>query len=102
MKAPLDCPTHDQWREFAGAALAREAHEAMDNHLEACAACQETLAALDGTVGLLSPVLARLGQETGQASLDGDPSYRQAVERVKAIRRTDVENSAASSQPTGA
>ncbi len=101
MKPPLDCPTREAWREFAAATLAREDHEAFDSHLDACAACQETLAALDGSTGPLGQVLAGLPLQAGAApaAADDDPAYRQLVAHAKAIRATDLGGAAASSKP---
>src|SRR4051794_13842502 len=101
MKPPLDCPTHNEWREFASAALAREDHAALDSHLETCAACQETLATLDETTGPLGQVLVGLDRESGADSLEGNPGYREAVDRAKAIRRDDIGRPVTSSQPGG-
>ncbi len=88
MNPSLDCPTLDEWREFASARLARERRDSMDGHLEACAACQETLGALDGSTGPLARVVAGLGQQPLDVALapDADPTYRQLVQRAKGIR----------------
>src|SRR5213078_1620372 len=85
MKPSLDCPTHDEWREFASAALAREDHAA--------------LATLDETRGPLGQVLVGLDRVSEVDLPDSDPDYRGAVARAKAIRRGDVERSVSSSQP---
>src|SRR5262245_57980543 len=89
MKPSLDCPTREAWREFAAAALAREDHDALDSHLEACPACQETLAALDGTSGPLGQILAGLAKPTAAAVPESDPIYGGLLERAKAIRVSD-------------
>ncbi len=74
----------------------------MDSHLETCAACQETLAALDATTGPFLQILSGFGQQSAEASSvpEDGPAYRHLVERAKAIRLTDIPGAATSSVPS--
>jgi serine/threonine protein kinase/formylglycine-generating enzyme required for sulfatase activity len=90
MNPSQDCPTPEAWREFAAATLARQQHEALDSHLEACSACQETLAALDGTTGPLEQLLAGLMKPAGAVAAESDPGYGRLIELAKSIRSRHV------------
>src|SRR5262249_54149323 len=88
--------------DFASAALARDVHDALDGHLETCAACQETLAALDEAMRPFAHVLAGFAQEPEPDLLADDSNYLNAVARAKAIRLGGLGRLSDSSQPRGA
>ena len=69
MTPSTECPTRDEWRQFAGAALPRARYEAIDGHLGICLACQETLAELDGTTAAFTTA----GWRTRQFSISDGP-----------------------------
>jgi serine/threonine protein kinase len=95
----MNCPTHDEWREFVHVALADQSREAMDSHLETCNACQSTLATLEA--GPLFRVLAELRRQPETSAVE-DPAYRLLVAQAKAIRRGPVDHVAATSGWSGA
>src|SRR5688500_1576140 len=104
MKPSPDCPTLDEWRQFASASLAHETRLALDDHLEACSTCPETLATLDDATGPLAQALVGLAQGPAPSAAvpDDDLAYRELVERAKAIRSSSAGGTAGCSSPDGA
>ena len=79
-----NCPSRDQLNEYISGHLRLDVHESIDSHLDACAACQETVDLLDTRS---NKIFEGLGSASPSPAGKDGASFRQLVNRAKSIGR---------------